>query len=451
MTSITALGVGSGLDLNGLLQKLKAGESKRLEPITQQKQSYQAKISAFGALKQALTSFQDAVATLADQATYHSVSSSVTGDALTASADSSTPTGDYLIHVTQRARASRVATVGVADKEASLGAGSIQYTLANGDTGTIDINADSSSLEDIRDAINASNSGLRASLIDDGSSQPYRLVLRASDTGSEASVSTITVSGNLAGTLQLDAATKQAGLDAQLSVNGINITSADNTVDGAIQGVTLNLTTSGDATLQITQDKSAITKAVKDFVDGYNSLVDTFGKLTDYNADTKQGGILIGNGTVRSIQSRLQSEVGSVMGGGSLRLLSDFGIDLQLDGTMKLDEDKLDAAVSQQADGLSQFFMGSTESKGMAEQLDDMLGRMTSDDGLIAQDTDGLKTSIDSLDDRYQEVQKRIDQVMAEYRREFTQLDSMVAKMNSTSTYLTQQFNAMASIGSSGK
>lgn len=452
MTSITALGVGSGLDLNGLLAKLEKGENKRLQPITQQKQKYEAQISAFGVLKQALTEFQDAIAALSDKATYHSVDSSVTGDALTATAGSSTPTGDYLIHVTQRAQASRVATMGVTDKSAALGAGSIQYTLANGDTGSIDIDADNSSLEAVRDAINASDSGLRASLINDGTDKPYRLVLRAADTGSEASVADITVSGDLAGTLQLDASTRQAGLDAQLSVNGIDIVSADNTVNGAIQDVTLNLVKSGDATVRITQDKGAATEAVQQFVDSYNQLVDTFDKLTDYNADTHQAGLLIGDGNVRAIQSRLRSELGSAMTDGPISLLSDIGIDLQLDGTMKLDQDKLDEVVGDQVDGLRQFFMGTEQSSGAAEQLDDLLGRMTSDDdGAIAKAVDGLDTRIDNLDERYQRTQQRIDQVMERYRSQFTQLDSMIAQMQSTSNYLTQQFNAMSNIGDSGQ
>lgn len=449
MTSITALGVGSGLDLNGLLAKLEKGENKQLEPITQRKQEYQAQISAFGVLKQALTGFQDAMAVLSDEATYHSVDSSVTGDALTATAGSSTPTGDYLIHVAQRAQASRVATLGVADKSAALGAGSIQYTLANGETGTIDIDADSSSLEAVRDAINASGSGLRASLINDGTDQPYRLVLRAADTGSEASVADIAISGDLAGALQLDASTRQAGLDAQLSVNGIDIVSADNTVDGAIQGVTLHLVKDGDATLRVTQDKDAVTQAVQQFVDSYNQLVDTFDKLTDYNADTKQAGLLIGDGSVRTIQSRLRSELGSVMTDGPFQLLSDIGIDLQLDGTMKLDQDRLDEVVGGQVDGLRRFFMGTEQSRGVAEQLDDMLGRMTSDDGPIAEAVDGLDTRIDSLDERYQRTQQRIDQVMAQYRSQFTQLDSMISQMNATSTYLTQQFDAMSGMNDS--
>src|SRR5699024_3917412 len=128
-----------------------------------------------------------------------------------------------------------------------------------------------------------------------------------------------------------------------------------------------------------------------------------------------------------------------------------IGVDLQLDGTMKLDQDKFDEIVSDQVDGLRQFFIGTEQTSGVAEQLDDMLGRVTSDDGAIAKAVDGLDTRIDGLDERYQRTQQRIDQVMARYRSQFTQLDSMIAQMNSTSSYLTQQFNAMSNIGDSGK
>src|SRR5690242_21466070 len=132
MTSITALGVGSGLDLNGLLDQLQQGENQKLTPITNQKTSYQAKISAFGSLKSALSSLPDAMHALSDPTAFEAVKSTVSGTALTAASTNDTPPGDYQIHVDQRAQASSVATLGVADSTTDLGGGTVDFTLADG-------------------------------------------------------------------------------------------------------------------------------------------------------------------------------------------------------------------------------------------------------------------------------------------------------------------------------
>lgn len=453
MTTITALGVGSGLDLNGLLDQLQQGENQKLTPITTQKTSYQAKISAFGSLSSALSTLQDAMHALSDPSTFQAVKSTVSGTALTAATTSDTPPGDYQIHVDQRAQASSVATLGVADSTAQLGAGAVNFTLANGTTMSVSISAGASSLEDVRDAINAQNGGVRASLINDGSGQPYRLVLQAADTGSAASVSSVQFTGALGSALQLDAATQQAGQDAKLTINGIAVQSASNVVEDAIQGVTLNIAAAGDASLQVTRDSDAINAGVHKFVDAYNGLVKVLGGLSGYDASTQTAGILLGDSTVRSVQSQLRSALGgAVNNGGAFKVLSDVGVTLQLDGTLQVDDTTLNKAINNNLGALTQFFAGGTAADGLADQVDTMVGNMTSSNGLIGSATASLNQSISQLNDQYDRTQQQIDATMAMYKQQFSQLDSMIAQMNSTSSYLTQQFDAMSKMTtSSGK
>jgi len=452
MTSITALGVGSGLDLNGLLDQLQQGENQKLTPIATQKASYQAKISAFGSLKSALSGLQDAMQVLSDPGSFQAVKNTVSGAAVTVTTTNDTPPGDYQIHVDQRAQASSVATLGIADSTTELGAGSVDFTLANGTTMSVAIDAADSSLEDIRDAINGQNGGVRASLINDGSGQPYRLVLQASDTGAAASVSSIQFTGALGSSLQLDATTQQAGQDAKLSINGIAIQSAGNTIEDAIQGVTLNVAAAGDSTLQVTRDNDAIKGNVHKFVDAYNSLVTTLQGLTSYDADTQTAGILLGDSTVRSVQSQLRSVLGgAVDNGGAFKVLSDVGVTLQLDGTLKVDDVKLGETITNNLGALTQFFAGGGTTDGIADQVDTMVGNMTSAQGLIGNATDSINESISQLDDQYTRTQQQIDATMAMYKQQFTQLDSMIAKMNSTSSYLTQQFDMLGKLATGGK
>ncbi|HET7267179.1 MAG TPA: flagellar filament capping protein FliD [Oleiagrimonas sp.] len=447
MSSITALGVGSGLDLNGLLSKLREGEEKRLVPIARQKKSYESKISALGTLKSALSKLQDAAQKLGDAGAFQAVASSVTGEALQATTSNTTPPGDYHIHVTQRARASSVATLGLTDKTSNQGSGTIAFTLANGKTMSVTVDADNSSLEDIRDAINAKNSSVRASLINDGTGTPYRLVFRARDSGSKAAVSNIQVSGDLGSSLQLDASTRQTGRNAQLTINGIAIESAGNRVEGAIQGVTLNLVKSGDVTLQVTRDVEASKAAVTDFVNAYNNLVSTVDDLTGYDASSRSAGVLLGSSTVRNVESRLRRVMGGAIdNGGTYSVLSDMGISLQLDGTLKIDDDKLDDAVNGDMAALRQYFAGGAGGDGLADKLDSMLGKMTSEQGVIESATDGFNQSIENVKETYDRTQQSIDAKIARYRSEFSKLDGLIARMNSTSSYLSRQFEAMSNM-----
>jgi len=383
---------------------------------------------------------------------FQTVKNTVSGTALTATTTNDTPPGDYQIHVAQRAQASSVATLGVVDSTTNLGDGTVDFTLANGSTMSVAISAGSSSLQDVRDAINAQNGPVRASLINDGSGQPYRLVLQAADTGSAASVSSVQFTGTLGSSLQLDAATQQAGQDASLTINGIAVQSAHNTVEDAIQGVTLNITGVGDSTLQVTHDNDAITGGVKKFVDAYNGLVKTLGGLTSYDASTQTAGALLGDSTVRSVQSQLRSVLGGeVDNGGAFKVLSDVGVTLQLDGTLQIDDDKLGSAVNNNLGAVTQFFAGGGTTDGMADQLDTMIGNMTSSTGLIGSATDSLNLSVSQLNDQYTQTQQQIDATMAMYKQQFTQLDAMIAQMNSTSGYLTQQFDMLGKMTTGSK
>ncbi|HET7223794.1 MAG TPA: flagellar filament capping protein FliD, partial [Rhodanobacteraceae bacterium] len=112
---------------------------------------------------------------------------------------------------------------------------------------------------------------------------------------------------------------------------------------------------------------------------------------------------------------------------------------------------KLNGAITNDLGALTQFFAGGTKADGIADQLDTMVGNMTGSNGLIGNATDSLNESIKQLDDQYDRTQQQIDDTMAMYKQQFTQLDTMIAQMNSTSSYLTQQFDALGKITTSGK
>ncbi len=443
MASIASLGVGSGLDLNGLLDQLEAAERQKLTPITNQAASYQAKISAFGTLESALAKFQDAAETLGEEDSFRSVATSQTGESITFTTGTDVALGSFDINVTQRARAYSIATQGVADKDADLGAGSVSIDLANGESLEVTLSADKSSLKDLRDAINDQNKGVQASIVNDGSGTPYRLVMTSAKTGTEEAISGVSFSGGLGSALSLDGASEVTARNAEFTINGIAMQSQSNKVEDAIQGVTLNLVEEGESSLDITRDTDAIKKAVNDFVSAFNNLKESIGSLTRFDSETGVSGELIGNSTVRRIESELRGVLSAGVDEGEYRVLADLGVSLQRDGTLKVNDEDLNEAISNNLEGVSRFFVGRDEDDGMIGKLDSALEDMLEDDGMIDRVTEGFQTSIDSLSKRYDRMEQSIAATVERYRTQFQKLDSMVAQMNATSSYLTQQFDML--------
>ena len=459
MATITSLGVGSGLDLTGLLDQLQAAERGKLAPITLQKKQQQAKISAFGQLQTSLNSFQDAVAKINDPKLYQSLSANVRGtgggEAIKATAAADALPGSYRVEVSQLATSGTLASSRVDTKDQALdlqGATALQLTFGDGES--VDINiVEGSSLADIRDAINADKeAGVNATLINDGTG--YRLALSSKTTGADASIESFsfvdTDGAVVPGPFAEDALTKRPGENAALTVNGIAISSAENSIEGAIQGVTLNLTEltiadgeTASSTINIERDTLKQREAINGFVKAFNDLKGTIGKLTSFTGDSETAGELVGDNTVRTIESRLRSVLTGGVEGGELSTLNQLGITLQRDGKLKVDEEALDDLVANNPQALNDFFAGENEGDGMAGRLNTTIEQMLGNNGVVKLAISGAENRVKSLDDRFERMEKTIEGTISRYRTQFGQLDAMIAQMNSMSSYLTQQFDAL--------
>ncbi|MCG6656235.1 flagellar filament capping protein FliD [Halomonas campisalis] len=452
--AISALGVGSGLDLTGLLNQLNAAERQKLQPIVTQKTQEQAKISAFGRLQSGLDKFQSAVAKLNDAELFSSLSTSVRGEGVTASAGDGASAGRYEVSVTHTARAGSLATEGVAGSDDPLvGVGGGSVTLEVGGQALDPINlAEGDTLVDIRDAINAQgDSGVRASIINDGSENGYRLVLNSTETGEAASITGITFDN--VGVVE-DTDSQVAGRDALLEINGISITSASNRVEGAIQGITLELDSAAQgktATVVVEQDSETLKEAVQEFVSAYNEMKSTVGRMTNVTGDAETAGELVGNRAVRTIETRLSRDLGALVEGGEFRMLLDFGISLRPNGRLELDEAKLDDAVANNSQALADFFAGADKESGMAGRLDVTLGQILGDTGLVKSSIEGSENRVKSLETRFERMEQSIERTIERYRRQFGQLDGMMARMNATSAYLGQQLDMLAQMNNQRK
>jgi len=229
-------------------------------------------------------------------------------------------------------------------------------------SGTVTLPPGEQSLQGIRDAINKADIGVTATIVSNGSDNPYHLVLTSNKTGEKSSMK-ISVDGvdgqgpnpGIAALLGHDPGGVQgltqtsAAQDTLLNMNGIDIRSSTTTVTEAVQGVSLDVTAIGNATVNVTRDTASVTTAVNNFVKAYNELNKTIAGLTGYNAETKTGGVLQGDASVRSIQSQLRRQLGAAVEGtgSSLNTLSQVGITFQKDGNLAVDSSKLNKAITE--------------------------------------------------------------------------------------------------------
>lgn len=386
--TISSPGLGSGLDVNSIVTQLMTLERRPITLLDTKEASAQAKLSAYGSVKGALSSFQSAVAALATPAKFATVKAS-TADAtvISASAQNGAVAGSYAIDVSKLAQAQKLVSAGQASSSAAIGTGTLtfdfgtitggsfdaptgKYTDAaftsNGNgTKTVTIDAAHASLEGIRDAINAAGIGVTATLINDGSGTPYRLALSGAGTGVDYSVK-IGVSGDaaLSSLLAHDPAGTQsltqtvAAQNAEFTVDGLAITKATNSVTDVIQGVSLNLLKEGATSITVARDSSGATTSINAFVKAYNDLNTTLSNLSKYDATNKQASILTGDSAVRSVQSQVRGMFNSALttAGGGLTTLSDIGISFKIDGTLQLDAAKLNKVIADPTKDVSTLF-----------------------------------------------------------------------------------------------
>ena len=462
MATITSLGSGSGLDLEGILTKLMTVEQLPLTQLQSQQTSYQTKLSAWGTVQSTLSALQVSAQTLSTGTTFTGASASVTdASVLSASASSGAALGSYSISVGQLAQAQVLrSNTNFANTTDTFNTGSIAISVAGATATNITIDSTNNTLAGISAAINAAGAGVTASVVNDGTTN--RLLISSNTTGLTAGAVNVAVtdsgSGGTNALSTLDGSSLvqvQAPLDAQLSVNGLSVTRANNTVSDIITGVTLNLTKAGTLAspittqLNVSPDINSVQSAVSTFISSYNAVVSQFSTLTAYDTTNKTSSVLTGDGTLRTIQSQLSRLLNGTVSGlsGNISSLADIGISVQLDGTLSLDSAKLTAALNTNANSVSSLFSStSTNNQGLAVQINSALNNFISTNGLIASSEDSINQSIKDNTNQQAALNLQLTAIEANYRAQFTALDTAVADMQSTSSFLTQQLSILQSL-----
>uniref|UniRef100_Q47HZ3 Flagellar hook-associated protein 2 n=1 Tax=Dechloromonas aromatica (strain RCB) TaxID=159087 RepID=Q47HZ3_DECAR len=451
MATITSLGAGSGLDLESLVTKLMSVEKAPLNALTKKESAVNTKISAFGTLSSKLSALQTAAQALKANigqtalqkfATY----STTVADTSIASATAGTGAvaGTYTLNVTKLAVSDQFVSNTVTSTSDPIGTAGDTLTFAfatpdangNSRSKTITLDSSNNSLTGLRNSINGANMGITATIIT--GSAGAQLVL----TGEQGLDNKITLGGNLASQL-----TQTATADsAAFTVNGIAATSNTNAASKVIDGVTLNLTKTGSTTLTVAAEYSSnLSTALNSFIKAYNDANSTMATMGAYNATTKVAGALQGNSLLQDARQQTRSLVfGTTVGGTSAyQRLSDIGVSVGTDGSLSLDTTKLNKALA--SDTVSVATLVDKVGSAFNTTLEQVVGTT----GKIKIATDSANSMIKELQKREDAVQLHLDQIEARYRKRFTAMDTLVAKLNSTSTYLTTQLANLTSSTSS--
>ena len=447
MATVSSLGSGSGIDLEGLLTKLMTAEQAPLTALATKVSSTNTRISSLGTLNSALASLQTAAQAMKTSAgqtaasKYSTFSASVADTAIaTVSTTTGAAAGTYKLTDIVLATAQQITKSGVS---APTGAGTLSIQVGSGTAISVAMDANST-LADVASAINESGAGVTASIVTSGSSS--YLTFTANDTGA---ANTITVTGTdtdggstwqTAFGYSSSAANswtqKTAAADASLKIDDVAVTSASNTLT-SISGLSINLLKAGSTTVTVTKDSTtSLTSALKAFITAYNSANSTMASLGTYNATTKVAGALQGNSTLRTAQNQVRALLFSNPTGGTspYQLLSDIGVSVAKDGSLSLDSTKLNKAIT------ADFSTVANMVAKIGAAYDTTLKTIVGSDGSIAAAQKSANATIKDLNNRQTTLSTRLTKIEATYRAQFTALDTLVAKMKTTSSYLTQQF-----------
>lgn len=458
-------GLATGLETSNIIEQLMKLERQPITRLETDKTWLNNRLTAFTELDTRLKKFSDSIKNLnyrdtllkrsVKQTSEEYLSATVSREAL--------PGTSYQVEVVSLAQVQKsVAESGVSSKtSSSFGTGSLNLSV-DGTSHSIDITSVNNSLEGIMAAINEADLGVRAAIINDGTSAPYRLILTGEDVGKEFSLNTSGLTGgtNFLGQFNVDDglgnttnAPVQEATQAHIRVDGVNIYSKSNTVAEAIPGVTLDLLQEklGTTTsLSIAVDKDNITSTIKAFATGYNEVISF---ITSQSViDGKGGGVLGGDSGINAIKRHLQSMLTQQNeNSGIFSSLSQLGFETQKDGTLEVNEKTLSAAINTNLDDVVSLLAGEEGVDGIATKYKNYLYEMTnSGTGMLQGRKESINNNIERIDNQVTKMEARLEQRQKTWEAQFSAMETLVSGLNSQASYLTQQMNILNKMVSGG-
>jgi len=295
-------------------------------------------------------------------------------------------------------------------------------------------------LRDVRSAIQASTSRVNVAIINDGTgNRPYRLSITSSQTGRR-------------GALAIDAGTTQLGFSELSRARDATVIfgpadagaplvfrSSTNTLEGAVEGLRLDLIGSSDNPVSITvaEDTDTVVNGVKSFVDSINAALSQIDDFTRFDAETNARGVLFGDSTTRRVRDRLLNLTTLSTGEAvSLNQLIDVGIRIGSGGRIELNETRLREALASNPAGVESLF--AEDETGLAARIETALDQLIEDDtGLIPLQEEALRNSEEILNTRIDQLEVLLDRRRQRLLAEFNATERIIAQLQGQQSALS--------------
>lgn len=451
---LQSLGLGSGLDIDALVTELTTAEmSAPNARITREQTAVTTQVSAMATLKSSLSTFQSSLTALMSGSGF-TARNVVSGDedVLTASATASAALGNYRIEVEQLAQSQQlISTNFTAGATSVVGTGDLTFT-SDGQSFTITLDSTNNTLAGIRDAINAAsgNQSVSATLV--YGQTGAQLVLTSLKTGADAGL-TVTTSGGDGGLEQLTYGAgntshyteDQAAQDSIIFISGVEHHSANNQISDAIDGVTLNLLSAKpdtDISLNISNDSEHVVSLVQSFVTAYNTLQTSITSLDSYDATTATRGALFGDAMYSSLKTQIRHALTDSVANitGNYNSLASLGITTGVDGKLTMDAAKLRTALSSDFKSVSNVFSGAN---GVLARINKQITTTLLSGGGVSTRSASLTAKQTAIDKEKEVIEMRTEKIKERYLAKFNAMDTLLAQLQNTSTFLTQQLDAL--------
>lgn len=470
--SISSTGIGSGLDVTSILDRLMAVEQRPLDLLKTAGTTLSTKLSNVGKLQGLFSALRDKANVLTTP-TLWSATTATSADTSAVKVATGTDgvAGNYAVQVNRLATGQTVTAAALPASTSTLGDGTLTIELGSWDAGdpptaftaksgaspvSITIGAGDTSLAAIRDKINNAGAGVTATLVTDASGT--RLSLRSRETGAEnafrVSVDATGAASGL-GALAYDATDgatpmqrSASAANAELSVNGIALSSASNTLTNVVDGLTLTLakTTTSAVDVTVASDTASAKTAVTDFVTAFNNLASFIRTQTAYNADSKTAGALQGDQGTLALQSQLRAVLneGSTASSTWSRL-SEIGLAIKGDGTLETNASKLDNALGNLGE-LKKLLAGdgsTTAAMGFVRRFKNLADAALGSEGVFQTRTTSMQAILTRNSKSQDAMEQKLEKTRTRLQAQYSALDTKMASLTNLSSYMTQQITQM--------
>ena len=467
--TISALGAGSGVDVKSLAQSLvDAEKTPRKDAIDAKIKKSEGGISGYGAIKFVLNDLKTAFSNLKDLSDFNTViPKNSQSSAFTVTTNAKATAGSHSVSVTSLAKAQRNISSGFADKATSINGGAaFSFTLTKGSgatqtTTTMNIAAGDDTPAGIVATINAYKAGINAQLVNTGdATSPYKIVVTG-DTGASNNFSLVSSNGanpsaEIAGLSFGNPI--QTAANAAATIDGISVTSSTNRIEGALTGVTFDLSTltTGTASVDLSRDTTSVKANLKALVTAFNDANSMLSVVSDPKSTVETyGATLVGNSTVSNVRSQMRSMITSDSPNATdgINAFRDLGVTLNRNGELELDEAKLDTVLQTKYDSMVTMLTANRESlstlsslsAGAAGTAVKKLTQLLDNTGALTAQTDNLTKKIDAYKLELTKLEDRMTTLLERYNKQFGAMETMVGQSKSLQTSLKSTFDGMMS------